>query len=243
MFDRNAHHLCDLRSVRNREGMWNRWLHRVRSHLHMNDISNSIVHHRCISVTRINGNHINQSNDERADWPWRDRFDKLHCKIGESWCSLMNVDQRRNASLTYSNSICPYSMFPLERNATDCRIDRHCLADSRCHIFEQTMNIALNIETRVRSRYLPGPSPFSSKNTSSPRPKRSVHRIIALLWLPVMPVNRLLLRNCMSSDESMRAISTHRPFVPLQTCLCILSSPWTTARIELITKASLGSSL
>ena len=158
----------------------------------------------------------------------------------------MNVDQRRNAWLTYSSSICPYSMFPLERNATDSRIDRHCLADLRCHIFEETINISLNIGTRVCSRYLPGPSPFSSKNTSSPRPRssdHSVHRIAALLWLPVMPVNRLLLRNCMSSDESMRAISVHRPFVPLQTCLCILSSPCTTARIELITKASLGSSL
>ena len=60
---------------------------------------------------------------------------------------------------------------------------------------------------------------------------------------PVMPVNRLLFKKCISREEFMRTISEHKPLVPLQTCLCILSNPWTTARIELMTKASFGSSL
>jgi len=62
-------------------------------------------------------------------------------------------------------------------------------------------------------------------------------------FIPVIPVNRLLFKKCINNDEFIRAISVHKPAVPLQTCLCILSRPCTTANIELITNASFGSSL
>lgn len=62
-------------------------------------------------------------------------------------------------------------------------------------------------------------------------------------FLPVIPVNRLLFKKCINKDEFIRAISVHKPAVPLQTCLCILSKPCTTAKIELITNANFGSSL
>jgi hypothetical protein len=81
------------------------------------------------------------------------------------------------------------------------------------------VKIYLNASSRSNR---PGPSPFSSKNTSSPRKQHFCRsQTTNDLSLPVIPVNRLLFRNCISSDVFIRAISVHNPPVPLQIYLLV----------------------